>query len=550
MIYYDASRLWGILLRWHGSALNGQAPVRALHMAIIALIIALVDHFYPFVVSTRKSIAFADSLTVFNTFLGLIISFRLNSAFNQWRAGMVAMGALSESARDIVGSGCAYVSTTIKEELEEDVKEVGEANDEAAEQADQTVEETQSSPTDETCRPKPISRDILEKCTFFTELRRLVFLYIAIVFHDCRGRDGIDKLKDSGVLTDAEYDELYASGSEHKKETNSVDSYCDLVRRTPHKLRAAITELWLKRLVQVAAQCGHLTPGNASTLETKISQLPNLYTTVFHIANVPIPFNYMQYLQFLLAAYMLLYIFVIVPNSGLYTPIWVFLWGTFLFMADEIAMEIECPFGLDANDIDLEERLLQIEEELTVLIRSQYYFITGGASLCFANGFWSQLPNSSLQSKPEISKDFSFHQGRLSSSNIATVQQHKLPEINEFTALIKDPVKVNTAATKNTARVGGYGSMASKTRNSAFCGCITTHEWRLLVCAGIAGKAVDSTGATKSIGIANAEKLLVMVLQRVVVDSIGMSVRLSTSSWRVPTIQRSCAQDSRALIRR
>ncbi|KAF1772837.1 Bestrophin/UPF0187 [Phytophthora cactorum] len=345
------------------------------------------------------------------------ISGVVDSGLRCWnsRSGMVAMGALSEAARDIVSSGCAY----------------------------------------------PISRDILEKCTFFTELRRLVFLYIAIVFHDCRGRDDIDKLKDLGVLTNAEYDELFASGSEHKKEEDEIESYCDLVRRTPHKLRATITELWLKRLVQVAAQCGHLTPGNASTLQGKISQLPNLYTTVFHIANVPIPFNYMQYLQFLLAAYMLLYMFVIVPNSGLYTPIWVFLWGTFLFMADEIALEIECPFGLDANDIDLEERLLQIEEELTVLVRSQYYFITGGSSLCFTNGLWCQMPNAATESKPEITKSFSFHQGRLSPSNIATVEKHMLPEINEFTALIKDSARLKKAAKSRSSGSGGYGSMAS-----------------------------------------------------------------------------------------
>ncbi|OWY92236.1 hypothetical protein PHMEG_00038838, partial [Phytophthora megakarya] len=169
----------------------------------------------------------------------------------------------------------------------------------------------------------------------------------------------------------------------------------------------------------------------------------------------------MQYLQFLLAAYMMLYMFVIVPNSGLYTPIWVFLWGLFLFMADEIALEIECPFGLDANDIDLEERLLQIEEELTVLVRSQYYFITGGSSLCFTNGFWCQMPNSGLEAKPEITKKFSFHQGRLSPSNQPTVEQHMLPEINEFTALIKSPGKAKLIMKNRSSGGSGYGSMAN-----------------------------------------------------------------------------------------
>ncbi|KAG6947025.1 hypothetical protein JG688_00015736 [Phytophthora aleatoria] len=439
MIYYDTSHLWGVLMRWQGSALNGQAPMRALIMAMIALVVAVTNHYHPFVVPTRDSTAFTDSLTVFNTFLGLIVSFRMNSAFSQWRAGVVAVVSLSEAARDIVGSGCAYVSTTIKHELTEATK---------------TAEpEHESNAKNDNFKASNIPQDVLEKCTFFTELRRLVFLYIAIVFHDCRGLDGIDKLKEAGVLTDTEYDELYACGSEHKMQVEDKESYRAIVRRTPHKLRATITELWLKRLVQVATNRGHLTLPNANALQLKLARLPNLYTTVFNIANVPIPFNYMQYLQFLLTAYMLLYTFVIVPRSGLYTPLWVFMWGTFLFMADEVAMEIECPFGLDANDIDLEARLLQIEEELTVLIRSQYYFVSGGTSL-------TRIPEIPVPEKPESSdkplskpaplpSDFSFHQGRISPSHGAMLQQRSLPEINEFTKLIQDP---------STSSSNSYGS--------------------------------------------------------------------------------------------
>ncbi|EGZ26157.1 hypothetical protein PHYSODRAFT_540712 [Phytophthora sojae] len=420
MIYYDTTHLWGVLMRWHGSALNGQAPVRALIMAMFALVVAVVNRYHPFVVPTRESTAFTDSLTVFNTFLGLIVSFRMNSAFTQWRAGVVAVGSLSEAARDIVASGCAFAST--------------------------------------------IPQDVLEKCTFFTELRRLVFLYIAIVFHDCRGVDGIDKLKEAGVLTDAEYDELYACGSEHKLKVEDQESYRAIVRRTPHKLRATITELWLKRLVQVATNRGHLTPPNSNNLQIKLARLPNLYTTVFNIANVPIPFNYMQYLQFLLTAYMLLYTFVIVPRSGLYTPLWVLMWGTFLFMADEVAMEIECPFGLDANDIDLEARLLQIEEELTVLIRSQYYFVSGGTTLTRLSEFAfpaSQTSSGKSTITPPLS-DFSFHQGRISPSHGALLQQGSLPEINEFTKLIEVPSTTSSSRSSSSSRKGSdYGTADS-----------------------------------------------------------------------------------------
>ncbi|TMW66340.1 hypothetical protein Poli38472_004105 [Pythium oligandrum] len=454
MIYYDSNNLLEILFRWHGSALNGPAPVRALLMAIFALIVAVVNHSHPFVVPTRESTAFVDTLTVFNTFIGLMVSFRMNSAFQQWRSGVVAVGALSEAARGIVSSGCAYVSATVP-------------------QPPSSPASDSSTTSDEEVRSHTIPRDIMEKCTFFTELRRLVFLYIAIVFHDCRGRDGIDTMKDAAILTESEYDELYACGSERPKKIVDKESYYAVVQRTPHKLRATVVELWLKRLVEVATQRGHLSSVNANMLQLKISQLPALYTTVFNIANVPIPFNYMQYLQLLIAAYMTLYTFVIVPRSGLYSPLWVFFWGMFLFTADQVAMEIECPFGLDANDIDLEARLLQIEEELTVLVRSQYYFVSGGkllSSTLTISGrkvtTWEEAPfshkkthssraTSGHKSPGPILESFSFHQGRTTEEHARLVPQESLPEINEYTGLITQ------------IKSDGYGSQSSSSNTNS-----------------------------------------------------------------------------------
>ncbi|DBA04603.1 TPA: hypothetical protein N0F65_012186 [Lagenidium giganteum] len=430
MIYYDTENLWEIIFRWHGSALNGTGPKRAIMMALFALGVATANYYHEFVVPTRESTAFVDTLTVFNTFLGLIMSFRMNSAFQQWRSGVVAISSLGENARGIVSSGCAYVCAKAP------AKEVAEATKSGAGQA-------------------LIPHDIIEKCKFFNELRRLVFLYIAIVFHDFRGRNGIESMRQAQILTESEYDELYACGSEQPMPSAHRESYQSIVC-TQHRYRATIVELWLKRLVEVASQRGHLTPVNANTLQLKIAQLPAIYTTVFNIANVPIPFCYNQYLQFLIMAYMMLYTFVIVPRSGFYTPIWVLFWGIFLFTADQVAMEIECPFGLDANDIDLEARLLQIEEELKLLIRSQYYFMSGGTSftkLVPSNSFeasaatsvsgssadWKSYQNpEGLYVPPAPLKEaFSFHQGHLPVSSPGHLPtQHSLPEIDEYTSLI------------------------------------------------------------------------------------------------------------------
>ncbi|TYZ62502.1 hypothetical protein PybrP1_008712 [[Pythium] brassicae (nom. inval.)] len=437
-------------------------------LAMFALVVAAANDLHPFVVPTRESTAFVDTLTVFNTFLGLTVSFRLNSAFQQWRSGVVAVGSLAETARAIVASGCAYVSVP-----------------RAASSTTATTPAKDAHKTASEGRSAPISRDVLEKCTFFTELRRLVFLYIAIVFHDFRGRDGIDTMRESGILTESEYDEMHACGTEQSKTVTNKESFQAVVQKTPHKLRLTVVELWMKRLVEVAAQRGHLSPVNANTVQTKIAQLPTLYTTVFNIANVPIPFNYFQYLHYLLIAYMMLYTVVIVPRSGYYTPLWVFGWGIFLFTADQVAMEIECPFGLDANDIDLEARLLQIEEELTVLIRSQYYFISGGVSLSRIQSqdsgeCWTpadgdarpsvahsasgsrhlsitggiDAPPLSVQHEP-VKEAFSFHQGRVSEEATSFVVHDSLPEIDEYTTLITH------AKSSHGSTASSYGSAKS-----------------------------------------------------------------------------------------
>ncbi|GLD92868.1 hypothetical protein PINS_up001447 [Pythium insidiosum] len=294
MIYYASGDLVGIFFRWKGSAFNGPAPLRALCMALVALAVALLHARFDFVVRTTDSTAFVDTLTVFNTFIGLTVSFRLNSAFTQWRAGVLAVGTMAESARGLVSSAGAFLSAH--------------APPVASSLPLSTATSTSSSASSATSS-QALPRETLEKWSFLLEVRRLVLAYITIVFLDCRGRDGIESMRDASVLTLAESQELQACCDHRTVSARHTPA-------SPHKQRAAVVELWLKRAVEVAAARELLSASHASALQTKIAQLPSLYTAVFHIANIPIPFNYMQYLQYLIAAYMTLYTFVIVPRSG------------------------------------------------------------------------------------------------------------------------------------------------------------------------------------------------------------------------------------------
>ncbi|RLN49644.1 hypothetical protein BBJ28_00024371 [Nothophytophthora sp. Chile5] len=112
----------------------------------------------------------------------------MNSAFVQWRAGVLAVGSLSEVAREITACGFSFSSTTIKTELLQ-------ANTQAASQSNPELpkpntfdfeeidhEQSGGGPgTQSLSKVTAIPRCIIEKCKFFTELHLLVFLCIAIV---------------------------------------------------------------------------------------------------------------------------------------------------------------------------------------------------------------------------------------------------------------------------------------------------------------------------------------------------------------------------------
>ncbi|KAF0700667.1 Aste57867_8845 [Aphanomyces stellatus] len=333
MIQYDQDEFFRLLWRLHGSAFRGHGPRRAMFMACMAAGVAVLNHIYVIVfIQTKTSIACGYTLSVFNVFMGLLISFRLNSAFNQWRAGVVAMGSVGDAARNIVSSTISYLDFGVDGE---------------------------------------------EKLRFVTELRRLVCLYVSILVQDARGcaTDGIQSFIDGNLLADSEAEEMKRCGVVSEAPTSAPKSHgrVTVAQSNPTKLRASIVELWIRRIIQIGHRRTWFGMPQSATLNGSVSSLVTLYSTIYNIANIPIPFNYAHFLVLVMGIYLTVYTFAIVQTSHYFTPVWVFGWGFVIFSADDLAREIECPFGLDANDIDLEIRIGRIEEELNVILRCAYY---------------------------------------------------------------------------------------------------------------------------------------------------------------------------------
>ncbi|KDO26830.1 hypothetical protein SPRG_08121 [Saprolegnia parasitica CBS 223.65] len=329
MIYYNTRDIVSILTTWTGSPFVGTAPVQAFSMACFALIVATFQHFFPTDFDgLNTSIALKDLHIIANTFIGLLISFRLNSAFQQWKSGLGDITLFTQTARSVVSTFASFLTKSDD------------------------------------------STELLEKKEMLGDFRRLTLIYTSLVFHDCREHDALPELQSAGWLSPNELNELNACGAIY---TSRQSKRFSSASAATNRARSAVIELWIRRVVQAAASKNYLNPPQMTTMNNMVTQLPMIHGRVFNTSNIPIPFNYCQYLNFCIYMYLVLYTVVIVDTSLFYTPGWVFLWGMVLLVADTVANEIECPFGTDANDIDLEERMKQLEDELTTLVRSQLH---------------------------------------------------------------------------------------------------------------------------------------------------------------------------------
>eukprot|EP00644_Phytophthora_capsici_P005321 jgi/Phyca11/558408/estExt2_Genewise1.C_PHYCAscaffold_11189 len=140
-------------------------------------------------------------------------------------------------------------------------------------------------------------------------------------------------------------------------------------------MRAAIVELWLRRTINRARRKSYVSVEQAMELNKIVSTLPQMYSRIFNLCNVPIAFNLAQCLHFCFVGFLLLMGAALAPTMGFMATLYVALAAVLLFALDNVASSIECPFGPDANDVDLEARILCIQDELKVILQAHFHSV-------------------------------------------------------------------------------------------------------------------------------------------------------------------------------
>jgi putative membrane protein len=269
-----------------------------------------------------------NTLNVFNFFLGMLISFRLNSAFGSWSTGVAQISSLENTASQLLNS---LYAALLNDGFQEDKQ---------------------------------------DRLDFIWTFKNHTILYIANVFQNCSGDNGRKDNIRENYLSMAQLNERNNINSQvkHSKDMDEeILETCMVPRFYTRTL-----DLELRKLICSATNTFNLHPSVAGGLAGKIDKLSSINNTLYGMSNVPVVFIYNQFINFIIVTYLTLYTLMTIPASGYWSAFWVFIWSFIVFLANSIADEIDSPFGTDNNDIELEVILINIKDEYRVM----YEYVT------------------------------------------------------------------------------------------------------------------------------------------------------------------------------
>ena len=124
----------------------------------------------------------------------------------------------------------------------------------------------------------------------------------------------------------------------------------------PHTTaRAMVVLTWITERIHRLDKAGALvTDARVKAVEENLTALVDNYGNCERIVQTPVPFAYAQHIKVFVTLFCFTVPFAMVAEMKLYTAIPSAVLAFALFGIDEIGVEIEDPFGYDANDLPIE----------------------------------------------------------------------------------------------------------------------------------------------------------------------------------------------------
>lgn len=293
-----------------------------LHIVIFAL--ASVSSSYLFTVLNEEvdnfnlvkhAASLSSILSVFNFFFATLLSFRLNSAFNSWSNGYNHVCKLVNSSKRFIG--------IIKSK----------DNDQ-----------------------------------FLNNVMTSIVSYVSYVFYFCAGNNGrhdIDGFREVFLSHNqlARMELLGNNGLYHDKTV-----YGDILENS---LKSTVILSLIEKDIRNSITSFRLNEGinylEAENLNILLNEICIIGDTLFNMANIPIVLVYNQFINVTILFYLIVYGMNMAISSHYYSGIWVFIWSSVVFMANNVCNQIDTPFGDEENDIELEVILLRLKDDVKII---------------------------------------------------------------------------------------------------------------------------------------------------------------------------------------
>lgn len=118
--------------------------------------------------------------------------------------------------------------------------------------------------------------------------------------------------------------------------------------------RASRVLAWLTRLLDERAKAGRLGDPRLLAMDTNLTALVDYYSGCERIVRTPVPFAYAHHIKLFVTLFVFTVPFAIVDVMREYTPVAAAVLAYAMLGIDEIGVEIEDPFGYDANDLPID----------------------------------------------------------------------------------------------------------------------------------------------------------------------------------------------------
>src|SRR5262249_35867263 len=133
-------------------------------------------------------------------------------------------------------------------------------------------------------------------------------------------------------------------------------------------VRPCLAAYWLSEALMRCRKAGRLSEEQLRLMDANVSAFFDMWGGAERIMRTPIPFAYAQHIKSFLTLFCFTVPFAMVDAMGWYTPIATAILAFGMFGIDEIGVEIEDPFGYDANDLPLDAIGNRIAEDTRAIL--------------------------------------------------------------------------------------------------------------------------------------------------------------------------------------